>query len=302
MKRPCPFLQVIPLLFMGVEILQAHVGRTIYPIYELPTSSLPDLHDGTLEDWEEIVPGPSLTMIDFAGPDREMIDPSDLAVRVYLGWNGPTQRLYLAVERVDDVYINTYEGGDLSYLWAYDSIEFGIDGDHSGGSYACFGELDGEEFKFAQGFQAQRYAAITESPDGRMIGYEGAGNAWVTLPPYTDIGSIVFDSMPHVSWTELYVTPWDRLNYRGPELSGTSLLSANKIIGFQLVMFDYDRSPQQLEDVFLVEGELGMSCTADRFIDGRLVPCDGPGCGFEAEQASVIQHDSWARIKLSFLE
>lgn len=58
MKKLNLFLRVTLLLFAGVGGLQAHVGGTVYSIYELPTSSLPDLHDGTLEDWEEVLPGP----------------------------------------------------------------------------------------------------------------------------------------------------------------------------------------------------------------------------------------------------
>ena len=43
----------------------AHVGDIVYPIYELPTSDLPDLHDGTLDDWEEVLPSASLDHNDF---------------------------------------------------------------------------------------------------------------------------------------------------------------------------------------------------------------------------------------------
>ena len=44
----------------------AHWGDLVFPIYEIPTVDLPDVHDGTLEDWEDIVPGASVTDADFA--------------------------------------------------------------------------------------------------------------------------------------------------------------------------------------------------------------------------------------------
>ncbi len=41
-------------------VASAHIGGLVFPIYELPTSDLPDLFDGTLEDWEDVLPGTSL--------------------------------------------------------------------------------------------------------------------------------------------------------------------------------------------------------------------------------------------------
>lgn len=40
------------------------MGGSAFPIYELPTSDLPVLGDGTLADWEEVLPGPSATSVD----------------------------------------------------------------------------------------------------------------------------------------------------------------------------------------------------------------------------------------------
>ena len=37
----------------------------IYPIWELPTRDLPDLHDGSLDDWESALPNASLNQSDF---------------------------------------------------------------------------------------------------------------------------------------------------------------------------------------------------------------------------------------------
>ena len=89
----------------------------VVDVFELPSSDLPDLNDGTLEDWEDVLPGASLDHNDFAPlnvSDGAGIDPGDLAYRAFMAWNSADQRVYFAIERVDDVYINTYEGGDLT--------------------------------------------------------------------------------------------------------------------------------------------------------------------------------------------
>jgi hypothetical protein len=143
----------------------------IYPIYELPTTDLPDLYDGTLADWEDVLPGTSLTHDDFAPlavADGAGIDPADLAYRMYMAWNSADQRFYLCIERVDDVYINAYAGGDPSTMWQHDGAEFMIDGDHTGGSYNGFSvdEYGEEQAKLLTGFQAQQYTLIPETPDG----------------------------------------------------------------------------------------------------------------------------------------
>ena len=111
----------------------AHVGDTIFPIYELPSSDLPDLHDESLEDWEEVLPNVSLIHDDFDMSDPGSSDTSDLAFRVFLAWNFRSQTMYFALERLDDDYVpvesDTYGG---------ERIDFLIDGDHSGGEFLYF--------------------------------------------------------------------------------------------------------------------------------------------------------------------
>ena len=54
---------LLSVLLLGATISHAHVDDVVYPIYELPTADLPDLHDGRLEDWESTVPGASLCIM-----------------------------------------------------------------------------------------------------------------------------------------------------------------------------------------------------------------------------------------------
>ena len=88
-----------------------HQGNSILPVYEFPPAWLPDLHDGSVRDWEDALPGPSFTSFDLLSVRAaayQTPDPFDLSVRGFLGWSFQEQRLYIAVERIDDVYVNTY--------------------------------------------------------------------------------------------------------------------------------------------------------------------------------------------------
>ena len=86
----------------------AHVGNTVYFALEIPDSLLPDLHDGTLADWERLFAVPVLTDSDFVSlniGDGAPIGAPDLSARIYLGWHRSTNRLYAAIERLDDAYV-----------------------------------------------------------------------------------------------------------------------------------------------------------------------------------------------------
>ena len=78
------------LTLFACSTARAHIGGLVFPVYELATFDLPDLHDGTLEDWEDVLPGTSLTHDDFAPlnvSDGAGIDPADLAYRTFMAWS-----------------------------------------------------------------------------------------------------------------------------------------------------------------------------------------------------------------------
>lgn len=280
----------------------AHIGTVIYPMYELATADLPDLRDGTLQDWEDVLPGSSLDHNAFAPlnvADGAAINPADLAYRVFFAWSSAEQRIYMAIERVDDVYINTYAGGDLTNLWQFDCVEFMIDGDHTGGAYNGFSaeEYTAEEIKLLTNYQAQQYPAIAEAPDGRQLGYQGSGQGWVTVPPFGDAGGFSFGESPNTSVIEMAVTPFDELNWQGPQLSKRSDLFANKIVGFQISVPDFDAAAGAYHGFHTLSGQPNTWRLAEMFVDGELVPCTGGDCG---AGPTAVQSDSWARIKASF--
>ena len=72
--------------------------------------------DGSIEDWEELFGEPTLTSLDFTGftsyqGSGESMDynPSDLDFRIWLGWNGASDRIYVGAICIDDVYIGEEE-------------------------------------------------------------------------------------------------------------------------------------------------------------------------------------------------
>ena len=277
----------------------AHLGDIVFPIYELPTSDLPDLHDGTLEDWEEVLPAASLDQsyfVSYGGIGS--IDPSNLAWRVFLAWHGASQRIYMAVERLDDVYL-LGEGTQLR-----------VDGDHSGGQFAIFDGVGEEERKRLDFSQAQIYNASPESRDGRLLRGTGQGT-WDDSPPWADAGGFQHGESPNLSVVEFAVTAWDELNWEGPELSRRSLLEADGIIGFDIVVFDSDeemRSSGWFRLALPVKEGRGQSGDisyshdfyADNFVDGQLIPCHTGDCGSAPPGVSAVHRDSWGRIKASF--
>ena len=256
----------------------------IYPIAELSDADVATIaFDGDLADWQSLgVPliiGGDLISDPNVG-DGAPYNAADLDYNIWLGWHPASGRIYAAVERIDDVYINDYPGGDLGELWRYDSIEFRIDGDHSGGDYS--GSVDpnwtDDEQLLNDNRTAQQYGAIADAPDGRHIGYQGAGD-WPNLPPYADAGGASAGSGPTISVAEFYVTPFDNLIWYDADESAPSHLYPDKIIGFDITLPDFDTEPGTYHAYHTLSGQASTWRYADRFADARLISVDPPPPG-----------------------
>ena len=283
---------------------QGHVGGFVYPIYEIPQHRLPDLYDGSLNDWEDLLPGASLDFLDFGSNEivgGSHVDPNDLAFRVFLGWSDAEQRIYVGAERYDDIYINTYDGGGLREVWRHDGLEIMIDGDHSGGQYASFsGKVYGEEeLKHLLNAQAQRYYILAESPEDRLIWSDNMFQEWPMSPPWTDVGGSEKGEAPSLTTIELAVTPWDDLHWKGPEYSTPSRLLAGTYIGFQIAIADFDTEPGEYSGWFTIAAEAPVFFDAATFVDGLLLPY-ADGAWHEPASVSAVRPDSWGRMKASF--
>lgn len=293
---------------------EAHIGDKLYLIYQIPEEKTPDLHDGSIDDWSGLLPATPLNESDFTldttTGDATAIDASDLSYTIYMGWSSAQDKLYMAIDRLDNTYINDYEGGAPANLWRYDGIEFMVDGDHSGGEYATGGPNSDSE--------AQQYLAVPTSPDGQTLGlsFHGA-DSWVIQPPYGDAGGAVLGGTPHRSLIELGVTPFDLIGGT-PAESRISPLHKDKIIGFNISVPDFDEVSGTYHAFHSLSGQAATWRYAERFVDGRLIGCDG--CGivksatraggrdwdepaliyrYSAKEAAAVMVESWARIKAS---
>ncbi len=284
------------LVLASAHVGMAHVGSRVFPIWELPAHSLPDLHDGTVDDWEDAVPGSSVDLMDFEADIAEPMDLSSLAARVFLGWSDAEQRIYFAIEQIDDDYVNFYQGFDTSSMYdimKYDFVSLMVDGDHSGGAYFPYideGYSEEEYAEFADS-QAQCYYLIAESLDDEIILAREGIKRWATRLPWAEAGGSQVGETPNYSLVEGFITPWDALALSGPEQSERSSLYAGKIIGFQIRLFDVDVSPGEWDGVHAIAGGHFAWRDAGYMADGMLMP-------FGVD--SAVMQDSWARIKASF--
>ena len=292
-----------------LSVANAQPPDRIYPIMQLTDRDVAeiDVTDGSVEDWENIVGEPTLTPLDFAEPYGGSYDPSDMDFRIWLGWHDATDRIFFAMERVDDVYVNEFdrEDEDLFIPFFHDSsVEFAVDGDHSGGAVAPE-ESPGE---WLQGpTQVQVFAALGEVFDGGsqigLVPYSyHLSPAWFSQPPFAHGGGAVVGGSPIFSVTEFYVTPFDRFVPRAdPEDSDVSDLFGGKIIGFNIRIPDVDDQPG-VETVHQLAVPPSnefytplMLMSADDFADGVLITPDGL-----SSDNSAVESDSWARIKATF--
>ncbi len=311
MKTGKRFLQLIGLVLGLLHGAEAQESERLYPFIELTDADLAqiDVTDGSIDEWIDLLGEPTLTALDFqTDPDRAPYDPADMDFRVWLAWHGATNRLYVAVERSDDIYINNYDGSDAASpecvsMWGHDSsVNFRVDGDASGGKYAFYLEEieDPDERQLLNYQQAQSYNALGDiggSGSHVCVGGSRAKEGWFNLPPYAEGGGASFGEQPTLSVTEFYVTPFDRLIWNSPEESVVSTLSRGTLIGFYLAIRDYDVEGELAEGNHFISGQdqgPGLS-NADDFARGLLV---GPGGEIPD---SAVESVTWGRIKATFV-
>ena len=182
------------------------------------------------------------------------------------------------------------------------SIEFMVDGDHTGGEY---GQLLGvkcehctAEQVLSNHRQAQRWLAIAEAPGGGDLLVYGGASEWVVREPYAAAGGGVMGESPATTVTEFRVTPFDDLIYNDEGASKASQLHLGKVIGFSISTVDSDDT--QWKDgagrkiaISLSRGWRAM-VDADLFVDGLLF---GAGKDPVLDGGSSVEPSSWARIK-----
>ncbi len=307
------FLPIIGLLVGLLGGAEAQESERVYPFVELTDADLAqiDVTDGSIDEWVDLLGEPTLTALDFQTRlDRAPYDPADMDYRVWLAWHGATQRIYGAVERSDDIYVNNYEydgtiHSSCTQMPQHDSfVHFRVDGDASGGEYYFMppvirvGAPFDEERRLLMNQHAQSYRILGDIVGGgphvclypqSLYGDED----WFNLPPYVEGGGASFGEHPTFSVTEFYVTPFDRLIWNSPEESVVSALSRGTLIGFVLSMRDYDVEGELWRGHHFISGqdEWPALFNADGFARGLLV---GPGGEIPD---SAVESMTWGRIK-----
>lgn len=281
----------------------AHSQGRSYPIYPLPDDTAIDVKDGSVADWKDLGIPPSLTQDDFRREfhwwnekplhARERVD---FEYRVWLGWR--ENCICIAVERVDDVYINRLGGQEYvegqcdSCLYRQDHMEFMVDGDHGGGWYV---ERAGKPESANQYMvPAQIYLGVAESPDGRTVTDPWISiNQWPGWTVYVKAGGSSTGTVPDTSVIELCVTPFDSLAHADPPTSVVSSLRPGAIVGFDMQILDYDsldfhttrgQTPKWIDSV----SGYGTTLNADLFVDGLLLPEGSTG---------VQETTTWGQVK-----
>ena len=294
------FLLTVALAIVtGTLRTDAHVGDVVYPFTEITDDMLEvlDLTDGWVEDWEDLVGEPTLTLLDFTADtrvyDTPERDPGNLDFRIWLGWHRGTGRVYMGAQVIDDVYVGGF-GGEGDDTARYDAIEIGIDGDHSGGVYW---RRFSSEREWNQ--QAQPYRAVAEASEGPYLDLVGTSDPmsgladWMVKFPYAEVGGTSQGETPTVYIVELAITPFDLMLWDDRDASMTSDLSAGRVVGFNLGIIDVDSRPGQTDGYYALFLTPEGAPDADFFGDGILLPSDND------TEGSVVESVSWARIKAS---
>ncbi|MCX7393296.1 MAG: PKD domain-containing protein [Planctomycetales bacterium] len=213
-----------------------------YQIFQFPADKIPRI-DGDVDDWSLVPDSYSIGMDQL----RETVigtgdkrDPTNLDVKVKVGWVKGQNHLYFLYEASDNYW--DFARGDLHN----DIFEVVIDGDLSGGpltremhpNKTLRDKLD-THFQF-HGVHAQNYHIFTpaEEKDWAMV---WGGQPWVKDLPFAN-AAYKYNFKPGESGKlilEFFVTPFDYAP-ADPSRAVQTKLEENKVIGMSWAVLDYD--------------------------------------------------------------
>lgn len=286
----------------------ARVGPVV-PIQELSDADLDqlDLDDASIADWEDVLGSAVIMASDFWYYQGSYYTGNQ-DYRIWLGWHDATNRIYCAVEFVDDLYVNP--GADWRsrnhLFWAFwhqdSSVHFKVDGDHSGGPYdSCGGDDEVVKNREAQFYMAtaERSGIITNVY--LMTNSNSYPASWASYPPYAYGGGGHFGEQPTIYVTEFHVTPFDTYVWDDEAACVVSDLRPGDVIGFAIGLSDFDEPWRPGREVYesiqgfpTPEAGWGYCGSADAMVDGLLLP---HGDRTAEVGVSPLPATSWARIK-----
>jgi hypothetical protein len=295
---------------------QAHQPEgAIWLAWQWPAGTEPTM-DGDLSEWQIIpedfvidnntpAPDGDPALIVSEGNTDQVTDLADFSLRFILAWSDRTNRIYGMVDRYDDVIdleIGTDDSGCCGQL---DTMELGLDADHSGGQYAGFDAEadfggDAEAATRANGRQAQTFHVGWGRQDGKPWKWNWQHEInWDNDPPWSCCEDSFIMSGSHgtegTTTAEIYLTPWDEFDHDGPANSVEHNLTEGAIIGFELAPVDMDIATGEDKGAkWTLRAPGDIWNQAGSFTDFLLMPVDE-----SLVDATAVKRDSWGRIKAS---
>jgi len=280
-------------------------------IHEIPQQLPIDVHDGSLDDWDAVVPGPTFRLGDLTATDRTVPllssgDSLDLELDIYLGWTAEPPRVYAAFDMRDDYFATTWEEGD-SLPFGEQYVEIGVDADRSGGQV----EYDGPSaiewsYRQAQLWRVVFVEGSEEAGGANFLLHHHQGDSdtdWLFAAPWSAVGGWI-DRRGHRALVELMACPFDFVaKHDGATASTAAGMTRGDTVGVMVSVtdFDTDLAEESLDALgrtaktwwlpdlqTMLEGD-------DAGGSGAWVPVllQGPW-----DSATGIEQSSWGQIKL----
>jgi hypothetical protein len=251
-----PWLALAGLIAASLTVSALEKPETTYKVFQFPQDRIPRI-DGDPSDWA-MVPESYVIGSDQLTDDKKRHpkpDPSNLDVRVKVGWVKGLNRLYFLYEAYDDYW--DYTLPDLHN----DTFEIVVDGDASGGplvenaegnfwNRSHVGEAaavpdprisDSAAHWAIHGVHAQNYHIFTPHI-GKDWCMAWGSPTWIKEFPWANAAQH-FEGAPGKPGKyvlEFWITPFDYAGPEGPQRAVESLLTENKIIGLSWAVIDYD--------------------------------------------------------------
>ena len=247
----------------------AHQPKGVtYRVFQFPADKLPKI-DGDPSDWSIV---PKEYLIDGSHLEDTVMgkgknkDPQDLAVEVTVGWSAKTNRLYFLYKVQDDMHNFHPEWGDI--------FEVVIDGDHSGGRYHTFDDVDEATEARLKCTTCQNYHIFTPPGKGRPWAWVWGSQQWLVEAPYAE-HAYRYDfgyKEPGVLYLEFYITPFNYASHLGPKYSAVHPMEEGQTIGLSWSVLDYDESHKRYEGFWNLSHRTRMDRTASLLPNFVLMP------------------------------
>jgi hypothetical protein len=310
MKRFIVFLAVLCLA--GTAWAHLPEGVTYYAI-QFPDGSVPVM-DGDLSDWGMVPDAYRLSndeelIESYVQEDRTPggpFDASELVLEWIVGWNETNNKLYFYHKSYDEVLEFDRPAEAAGLMHTDDCLEIMIDADNSGGLFRGFSDVTDEEKTRMESSQAQRYGMSEPAPDNR--GFRSANHGTWTEEKggvNADWGWSMDGALdgPGTLYYEVAITPWDDLNWEGPEGGVEHDLTEGEIIGCNLSYGDWDHegidsdNPHgKYQSYWTMSGGSGTTSNASVLADFLLMPVE-PGLF-----PTAVESATWGRIKSTFVK